>query len=478
MAGLSGGAVYEVLAARELRRRFVESGEAPRGAAVELGKSGDWAAARVMGARVVFFGLNEKDLHESASIVVSRMSEMAECVFVAVCDGRSSWAMFARMCGNPENLKVCVSADAVSEAWESEWVYGVVLSNEVFSRGDGRVALNGVGERACRMAARNEWDLLVLESDGAVECVREFVASVHETRVSFEAYMYAQYRVAMKKAAEAKPGRKWVIITSARSELVDIAIEVGAKEVLVLGKRNEDAVFLQMRNEVEWSSLHDLKVEVARFGTVVDDAKAGILVTDLLGVCGDDQLCPEILAGSKHLISDDAVVIPSSCTSYVAPSSNQRVWTQANNDNKVDQVVSAEVSECTFLSSPQKLFEFRSSGEDTLYWSKTLMFEVCKPGILYGFCSWFSCTLCDGVVFVSGFCDDNVHREQAFFPLPFQVDICEADVITFHISRKTNDVSMWYEWCTTGPTVTPLQNCQGKNMKELILRPEMHCSSL
>ena len=478
MAGLSCGAVYEVVPARELRKWFVEKGTVPRGALVELGKRDEFVAAKVMGVKVVFFGLNEQDLNESASIVVSRISEMVECVFVAVCDGRSSWAMFARMCGNLGNLKVCVSAEAVNEAWESEWVYGVVLSNEAFSCGDGRVVLNGVGERACRMAMRNGWDLLVLENEEAVECVREFVASVHETRVSFEAYMYAQYRVAMKKVAEAKPGRKWVIITSAKSELVDIAIEVGVKEMLVLGKSNEDAVFLKMRNELEWSSLNDVKIEVARFGTVIGETEAGILVTDLLGVCGDDQLCPEILAASKYLISDDAVVIPSSCTSYVAPSSDQRVWTQARNDNKMCQVVSSEVLEQTFLSSPQKLFEFRPYGEDTLYWSKSLMFEASKPGILYGFCSWFSCTLCDGVEFVSGFWNDNVHRKQAFFPLRFQVDICEADVITFHISRKTDDVSMWYEWCTTRPAVTPLQNCQGNRMKELIVRTEKQSSNL
>lgn len=58
------------------------------------------------------------------------------------------------------------------------------------------------------------------------------------------------------------------------------------------------------------------------------DHKADILVSELLGSFGDNELSPECLDGAQHVLKDDGISIPCAYTSYLAPLHSPKMLTE------------------------------------------------------------------------------------------------------------------------------------------------------
>lgn len=54
--------------------------------------------------------------------------------------------------------------------------------------------------------------------------------------------------------------------------------------------------------------------------------KADILVSELLGSFGDNELSPECLDGAQRFLREDGISIPSSYTSYLQPVTTSKLW--------------------------------------------------------------------------------------------------------------------------------------------------------
>ena len=63
---------------------------------------------------------------------------------------------------------------------------------------------------------------------------------------------------------------------------------------------------------------------------------ADLLVSELLGSFGDNELSPECLDGAQRLLKPNGVSIPTSYTSYLSPISTNKLWNavQAFNSSK------------------------------------------------------------------------------------------------------------------------------------------------
>jgi hypothetical protein len=59
--------------------------------------------------------------------------------------------------------------------------------------------------------------------------------------------------------------------------------------------------------------------------------KADILVSELLGSFGDNELSPECLDGAQGFLKEDGISIPCSYTSFLQPITTSKLW----NDVKV-----------------------------------------------------------------------------------------------------------------------------------------------
>ena len=55
--------------------------------------------------------------------------------------------------------------------------------------------------------------------------------------------------------------------------------------------------------------------------------KADILVSELLGSFGDNELSPECLDGAQRFLRADGVSIPTAYTSFLQPVTSTKLWT-------------------------------------------------------------------------------------------------------------------------------------------------------
>lgn len=64
---------------------------------------------------------------------------------------------------------------------------------------------------------------------------------------------------------------------------------------------------------------------------------ADILVSELLGSFGDNELSPECLDGAQKFLKPSGISIPCQYTSYLSPITAHRVWTDIDSHDSLKQ---------------------------------------------------------------------------------------------------------------------------------------------
>uniref|UniRef100_A0A673XAH9 Protein arginine N-methyltransferase 5 n=1 Tax=Salmo trutta TaxID=8032 RepID=A0A673XAH9_SALTR len=130
--------------------------------------------------------------------------------------------------------------------------------------------------------------------------------------------------------------------------------------------------------------------------------KADIIVSELLGSFGDNELSPECLDGAQHFLKDGGVSIPCSYTSFLAPLSSSKLYNEVRGCRERDKD-----PECHFetpyvvrlhnfhqLAEPKACFTFVHPTTDmnnNRY--QCLRFSVGCNTVLHGFAGYFETTL-------------------------------------------------------------------------------------
>lgn len=95
-------------------------------------------------------------------------------------------------------------------------------------------------------------------------------------------------------------------------------------------EKNPNAfVTLQERKATEWGDTVDLVFSDMR--AFNPPRPADIIVSELLGSFGDNELSPECLDGVMRTLAPDGISIPCSYTSYLAPVANQKLFSETSN---------------------------------------------------------------------------------------------------------------------------------------------------
>ncbi|KAJ2916621.1 hypothetical protein MD484_g3780, partial [Candolleomyces efflorescens] len=92
---------------------------------------------------------------------------------------------------------------------------------------------------------------------------------------------------------------------------------------------------LQHRQDKEWGTKVDLIFGDMRSLDVPE--KADILVSELLGSFGDNELSPECLDGAMRFLKPDGISIPSSYTAHLAPLSSSKLYNEARSKRQCPQ---------------------------------------------------------------------------------------------------------------------------------------------
>uniref|UniRef100_A0A3B4B8A7 Protein arginine N-methyltransferase 5 n=1 Tax=Periophthalmus magnuspinnatus TaxID=409849 RepID=A0A3B4B8A7_9GOBI len=235
-------------------------------------------------------------------------------------------------------------------------------------------------------------------------------------------------------------------------------------------EKNPNAVVLENWRFEEWGDQVTVVSCDMREWTAPE--KADIIVSELLGSFGDNELSPECLDGAQHFLKD-GVSIPCSYTSFLAPLSSSKLYNEVRGCRERDKH-----PECHFetpyvvrlhnfhqLADPKPCFTFvhPTTMDNNRY--QCLRFPVTCNSVLHGFAGYFETTLYKDVTLIK----PDTHSPGMFswfpilFPLKQPISVCRDEDVTVRFWRCNNGKKVWYEWAVTEPSCSAIHNPAGRS---------------
>lgn len=279
---------------------------------------------------------------------------------------------------------------------------------------------------------------------------------------------YDTYFEAIRKALEEHAPRVVTVAGSGRGPLVQAVLHaaslVGQEPTIYAVEKNPNAaVTLRHRNHREWRER--VHVVEADMRTWEAPEKSDLIVSELLGSFGDNELSPECLDGAERFLAPDGLVIPRRSISYLAPLFAPRL---AGVPKGIP--IGITLSRTRLLAEPKPCFTFdhpRAPEPSTNRREQSLSFITALDGVLDGFVGFFEAEL---------YGDHRISTRPAtvtprmegwaplFFPLPRPLDVRAGDEIRATFFRESDGRHVWYEWVVEAPEVLPLQNPGGRDV--------------
>ncbi|KAJ7966077.1 Protein arginine N-methyltransferase [Quillaja saponaria] len=203
--------------------------------------------------------------------------------------------------------------------------------------------------------------------------------------------------------------------------------------------------------------------------------KADILVSELLGSFGDNELSPECLDGAQRFLKQDGISIPSSYTSFIQPVTASKLYTDVKAHKDLLHFETAYVVKLhnvARLASPQPVFTFthpRQSTEGSNQRYKKLLFEIPSDtgsALVHGFAGYFDATLYKDVhlgIEPSTATPNMFSWFAIFFPLRTPVCVGRGSTLEVNFWRCCSPTKVWYEWCVASPSSSPIHNSNGRS---------------
>ncbi|KAG5638898.1 hypothetical protein H0H81_008958 [Sphagnurus paluster] len=296
---------------------------------------------------------------------------------------------------------------------------------------------------------------------------------------------YAQYEEAMYRALLDWDEEKIVfcIAGAGRGPLVTrclTAIERTRRDAIIYAvEKNPNAfVTLQNRKEREWGDKVQLLFGDMRFIDVPE--QADILVSELLGSFGDNELSPECLDGAMRFLKPTGISIPSSYTAHLAPLSSSKLFNEARATKDLKSletpyvvmfqavnILSGEGGGLSGRCGPQiqECWEFEHPRRDPVLdarglpktnshnaRSAKLNFYIPYAGVLHGLAGYFEAVLYGNVgLSIHPHRKDHISKDMLswfplFFPFKEPLFLPSNSELQVSIWRLTTERQVWYEW--------------------------------
>ncbi|CAF97718.1 unnamed protein product, partial [Tetraodon nigroviridis] len=276
---------------------------------------------------------------------------------------------------------------------------------------------------------------------------------------------YSQYQQAVRKCLldrvpeEQKETNVQVLMVlgAGRGPLVSASLraarEAGRKLKVYAVEKNPNAVItLENWRFEEWGD--QVTVVSCDMREWAAPEKADIIVSELLGSFGDNELSPECLDGAQHFLKDDGVSIPSSYTSYLAPLSSSKLYNEVRGCRERDKD-----PECHFetpyvvrlhnfhqLAEPKACFTFTHPSADMGTTTDTSASD--SPSAV---------TRC----FTALLATSRPRCTKTSRSQP--ISVSKGDDVTVRFWRCNNGKKVWYEWAVTEPTCSAIHNPAGRS---------------
>jgi len=294
--------------------------------------------------------------------------------------------------------------------------------------------------------------------------------------VKYVQYEEAIYRCLKRMVADGKAAPLAVMVVGAgRGPLVAAARTAAGRaevEVVVWAvEKNPNAIVtLQHRKQLEnWTNV-EVVSEDMRFWSA--PRQADIIVSELLGSFGDNELSPECLDGAQRFLAPDGACIPYRYTSFLTPVTSPKLWSDVKNYNdlahfetayvvKFHQAFypSADINSCFTFTHPN--WEKKSNDR---YAEVSFGIEV--DALVHGFAGYFHCDLYEDLavsISPETLSEGMFSWFPIFFPLRQPIFVRKGQVMKSNWWRCNNDKKVWYEWSVSEPVPGPIHNPSGRS---------------
>lgn len=279
-----------------------------------------------------------------------------------------------------------------------------------------------------------------------------------------------------------------MIVGAGRGPLVRASLNASAKT----GRKIK--VYVIEKNFNAISDLKALKYElctdkdVTIFNVDMRDFKppqpADILVSELLGSFGDNELSPECLDGAQNYLKPTGISIPCSSTSFINPIMSTKLHSNASridlrasfhsgNASTPPNALSLETTyvvypkNCYYIDDPKPVFHFVHPNPQVPINNKRhteLEFTAKIDCILHGFIGYFEAVLYKDIKISIHPFEHTVGMASWFpcyFPIVAPQFVRDGDKIVTNIWRCVGSRQIWYEWNVMQPITTHFHNFQG-----------------
>ncbi|KAK9455537.1 PRMT5 arginine-N-methyltransferase-domain-containing protein [Dipodascopsis uninucleata] len=303
---------------------------------------------------------------------------------------------------------------------------------------------------------------------------------------------YMKYEKAIERALADKHKKGQTVILAiagaGRGPLVTRALkaseEVNVPVYIYAVEKNPNAyTYLLQRKSYEWQS--NVEVIYSDMRSWQPDSKVDIVISELLGSFGDNELSPECLDGVEHVLKDDGVMIPQSYSAYLVPACSPKLHMSIKAQNKEEaantayvvmlqavDLLSTDIKKAWSFSHPspdndaERVSSTRLTRPSNIHNTRhaKLRFDVSHRGVMHGFAGYFESVLYRDIELstkpdtMGEKSKDMVSWFPIWFPLQSPIFVPDSSEIEISIWRKTDDSKVWYEWSVETFLVVPLLN--------------------
>lgn len=194
------------------------------------------------------------------------------------------------------------------------------------------------------------------------------------------------------------------------------------------------------------------------------EEKADILVSELLGSFGDNELSPECLDGAQKHLKPDGISIPCMSTSYIRPVMTSKIYQQLDRLQPIEAEngmyeKTKEMNHLVFMCSayyiddPKQLWKFEHPNNNEVIDNSRyckLQFQAKVDCVLHGFSGYFVAKLYKDIeisILPATHTQGLFSWFPMFFPTIDPLYIKRGEEITVEFWRKVEpNVKVWYEW--------------------------------
>ncbi|XP_031631441.1 protein arginine N-methyltransferase 5-like [Contarinia nasturtii] len=275
-----------------------------------------------------------------------------------------------------------------------------------------------------------------------------------------------------------------MVVGAGRGPLVRSAFNASANvnrkiKMYVIEKNPNAIVTLTALQEELWKN-KDMTIISTDMRYFEPSEKVDILVSELLGSFGDNELSPECLDGAQKHLKEDGISIPCQSTSYINPvmapklcsiirevRGHMRRGKPNTYEKQAESPYVVYLKNVYHITKPQPVFTFVHPNNDEVIDNSRFIkmeFDVAHDCVLTGFAGYFETILYKDIKL-------SIHPEEhtrgliswfsLYFPLTEPQQLRAGDRIKLNFWRCISNRKVWYEWSTTSPTVTHVHNLKG-----------------